>query len=563
MSSRKCANSPDRFCYICGKYFLHNQLENITDFVKNVYQMYFNASMPNLDKTWTPNKVCSTCMRELRKWYKGIDNSFNIAIPMKWREPLDHIEDCFFCCCNVKGYNRKTLKRIVYPNIHSVTYPVFHKSNAVKPSISHLDLNYSEISSEISSAEDYRISDSDFEQFPKNPQLFCQSELNDLTRDLSLSKKAAELLGSRLQEKNLLMPGTSFSWYRNREKDFIPFFTEDSNIVYCKNIPELVMIFNIEYNANDWRLFIDSSKRSLKAVLLYNGNTYASLPIAHSVYLKESYEHLATILKKINYEQHKWLVCGDFKIISILLGQQSGNTKYPCFLCEWDSRNRSEHYIRKEWPTRSSLKIGDKNIVKQNLVPPKKVLLPPLHIKLGLMKQFVKALDKESDGFKYLLQLFPTMTESKIKEGIFVGPDIRKLMKDDNFNDKLNATELRAWLSLKDVIVNFLGNHKSSNYVEKVDDMLENFQGLGCLMSLKLHFLHSHLNYFPENLGNFSEEHGERFHQDMKEIERRYQGKWSTSMIADFCWMLKRDDFSHTHKRKSPNKSFEKRKKHT
>ena len=30
-----------------------------------------------------------------------------------------------------------------------------------------------------------------------------------------------------------------------------------------------------------------------------------------------------------------------------------------------------------------------------NLVDPRKVLLPPLHIKLGLMKLFVKALDKD------------------------------------------------------------------------------------------------------------------------------------------------------------------------
>ena len=50
--------------------------------------------------------------------------------------------------------------------------------------------------------------------------------------------------------------------------------------------------------------------------------------------------------------------------------------------------------------------------------------------------------------------------------------------------------------------------------------MLEKFEALGCNMSLKIHFLHSHLDKFPENLEAASEEQCERFHQDIKEIER-------------------------------------------
>ncbi|GFV84761.1 HTH_Tnp_Tc3_2 domain-containing protein [Trichonephila clavipes] len=68
-------------------------------------------------------------------------------------------------------------------------------------------------------------------------------------------------------------------------------------------------------------------------------------------------------------------------------------------------------------------------------------------------------------------------------------------------------------------------------------------------MSVKVHFLHSHLDYFPENLGAVSEEQGERFHQDIKEMERRYQGRWNVNMMADYCWMLKREN-SQEHSRK-------------
>ena len=87
------------------------------------------------------------------------------------------------------------------------------------------------------------------------------------------------------------------------------------------------------YKDEDWRLFIDSSKRSLKAVLLHNGNKFASIPIAHSTKLKEIFENLEIVLQKIKYSEHQWKVCGDLKIATMILGQQSGFTKNPCFLC--------------------------------------------------------------------------------------------------------------------------------------------------------------------------------------------------------------------------------------
>ncbi|KAF2361910.1 hypothetical protein FHG87_007339, partial [Trinorchestia longiramus] len=54
--------------------------------------------------------------------------------------------------------------------------------------------------------------------------------------------------------------------------------------------------------------------------------------------------------------------------------------------------------------------------------------------------------------------------------------------------------------------------------------MLQFCEDMGCRMSLKIHFLHSHLNFFPPNLGAVSNENGERFHQDITEMESNYQG---------------------------------------
>ncbi|GBO09955.1 hypothetical protein AVEN_92068-1 [Araneus ventricosus] len=70
--------------------------------------------------------------------------------------------------------------------------------------------------------------------------------------------------------------------------------------------------------------------------------------------------------------------------------------------------------------------------------------------------------------------------------------------------------------------------------------MLIAYEAQGCEMSLKVHFIHSHIDCFPENLGAYSEEQGERFPY-VRDIERRYQGRWDVSMLGDYCWILRRE----------------------
>jgi hypothetical protein len=57
-------------------------------------------------------------------------------------------------------------------------------------------------------------------------------------------------------------------------------------------------------------------------------------------------------------------------------------------------------------------------------------------------------------------------------------------------------------------------------------------------------------------LSQNSDEHGERFHQDISNMEKRYQGKWSLSMLTDYCWTLKRDVPQATYNRKSTTVTF-------
>jgi hypothetical protein len=80
----------------------------------------------------------------------------------------------------------------------------------------------------------------------------------------------------------------------------------------------------------------------------------------------------------------------------------------------------------KHWTPRKSLEPGSKNILFLCLVEQKKILLPPFHIKLGIMKQFVKAFPKTGNCFKYLYKTLHHLSDVKLKEGVFVGPDMYK-----------------------------------------------------------------------------------------------------------------------------------------
>ena len=60
-------------------------------------------------------------------------------------------------------------------------------------------------------------------------------------------------------------------------------------------------------------------------------------------------------------------------------------------------------------------------------------------------------------------------------------------------------------------------------------------------MPLKVDFLDPHLEIFPQNQGAVNDEQGERLRQDISTGKKRYQDKWGPSMLADYCWILRRD----------------------
>jgi len=103
-------------------------------------------------------------------------------------------------------------------------------------------------------------------------------------------------------------------------------------LIYCTDVNGIMQELGYTHRSEEWRLFIDSSKLSLKAVLLHNVNMLPSIPIGYAAHTTETYENMKHLLQYINNEQYYWQLCGDFKVIAILLGFQPGY-KYCCFFC--------------------------------------------------------------------------------------------------------------------------------------------------------------------------------------------------------------------------------------
>ena len=89
-----------------------------------------------------------------------------------------------------------------------------------------------------------------------------------------------------------------------------------------------------------------------------NQKSLRSTALGHSMTLEEKYDEIKFVLEKISYRQHQWIICVDLKMVGFLLRLQGGYIKFPCFLCLRDSRARTEHWIKKDWPVCSELIPG-------------------------------------------------------------------------------------------------------------------------------------------------------------------------------------------------------------
>jgi hypothetical protein len=159
--------------------------------------------------------------------------------------------------------------------------------------------------------------------------------------------------------------------------------------------------------------------------------------------MKEARDYMKLPLNCINYKKYQWQLCRDLKVVAIFLRLQQGYTKFCTLLCEWYSPAKTSYYKRNR-PSRQPLERGTKNVQHLPQVESSNTLLRPLHIEVGLMKNFVKATDQIEQAFRYVAHKFPGISAAKIKEDVFVVPQIRKLFRDEQLDRILSVVTRRG-----------------------------------------------------------------------------------------------------------------------
>ena len=80
-------------------------------------------------------------------------------------------------------------------------------------------------------------------------------------------------------------------FYRAHHEEF-DFFSLEDGVMFSNDVCSVMGVLVHVYKTDQWHLFIDLSKVSLKVILLRNGNRFPSVPLAHATNIKESYKRI-------------------------------------------------------------------------------------------------------------------------------------------------------------------------------------------------------------------------------------------------------------------------------
>lgn len=94
---RKCKNSPDLFCFVCGDFNPRLSSRKFSPRLLVAYYSYFRfGAEESLSKPWSQGFLCSICSRYLTGSLKGTHTSLPFTMPALWREQQNHVNDCYF-----------------------------------------------------------------------------------------------------------------------------------------------------------------------------------------------------------------------------------------------------------------------------------------------------------------------------------------------------------------------------------------------------------------------------------------------------------------------------------
>jgi hypothetical protein len=128
---------------------------------------------------------------------------------------------------------------------------------------------------------------------------------------------------------------------------------------------------------------------------------------------------------------------------------------------------------------------------------------------------------------------FPKISDSKIKEGVIVGPKIRALIQDVIFEDQLYEVEKAAWNLFRNTTTIFLGNYKAEKYRIIVADLVQSYKAMGFNVSFEGLFLDLHSDIFPKNLQALGDGHENDFTRILPPLK-----SGTKESGAPVCWLV-------------------------
>lgn len=283
----------DSFCYVCGKYMVKHGHESkhsekrqsqtnveSPEFIQR-YTHYFNQTIM-IREEFTPNFVCHTCYNRLRLWWFGSLDRLPYITPMIWiNDPLGHIVGrCYACKNEQEGTTRRKTK--VYESTFTGQRPIpFPKKGILPPKPPAVSTSTAPSGS---SRDDFSdVGDPTYQPSTSSGglELLTQKEMDYAVARLNLSQRNAEFLAVLLKAKRFTGPEVKSTGYRRRQREYQQFYTLDASkkTAYCHDVSGLIKQMKLDDNAKDWRLFVDGSASSLKAVLLHKSNKKPSIPL--------------------------------------------------------------------------------------------------------------------------------------------------------------------------------------------------------------------------------------------------------------------------------------------
>lgn len=414
-----CPNSA-KFCLVCGQFTPKNFQAPVTGPWRQKYESLFTLA-ETVREWYAPQVACNYCRRGIDRGGKettDIKVTIKFSAPAVWHPQDEHVpERCYFCVANVEvlsgRHTWKTRDKIDYPFHLGVTPPTIRTDFRKHSRKEEFDQE----------SDEETVHDPDFYVPPDDPEdnLFDFTEFQNLVRVLDLPTYLAEFLASVLKGKGFTTKNFLVTAFRDRKPmavfDSCFAYVLDSGFIYCKDVERLFYHLNHPYKDDEWRLFVDSSKRSLKAVLVHIGNKLPSVPLLYATETTEDLQAMERILRLLDYPAHNWKISADLKIVAVLMGLKPGYCRMQCYMCKWEGRKDNWHYTEDyEWEARDSYEINEHDsIVYEPLVDPANIIIPPLHVKLGLVKNFIKAISPR--GKDYLEHFFPKLSVAKIEEG--------------------------------------------------------------------------------------------------------------------------------------------------